>query len=121
MTNAVKHFKFELRGKRRLHKRPNSGEIKACKFWLDRELDAIQPKLVVALGATAAQSLAGKAVSVTKLRGPTEFSGQTAYVTVHPSFLLRIPDAQSKQEEHKKFVADLKRIRKQMQRISEAA
>lgn len=112
VTNAVKHFKFQPRGKRRIHQKPNASEIKACKFWLDRELAAIRPKLVVALGATAAQSLAGKAVAVTKARGAFAFGAQPGFVTVHPSFLLRIPEAARKEEEFRNFVADLKAIRK---------
>lgn len=112
VTNAVKHFKFQPRGKRRIHQKPNASEIRACKFWLDRELATIRPKLVVALGATAAQSLAGKAVAVTKARGAFAFGAQPGFVTVHPSFLLRIPEAARKEEEFRNFVADLKAIRK---------
>ncbi len=91
VTNAVKHFKFEPRGKRRLHKRPNAGEVRACRFWLEGELAAIKPDLVVALGATAAQALAHRAVAVTKVRGRFEFPGHRGFVTVHPSSLLRAP------------------------------
>jgi uracil-DNA glycosylase family protein len=120
VTNAVKHFKFQPRGKRRIHQKPNVSEIKACKWWLDRELAAIRPKLVVALGATAAQSLAGKAVAVTKARGAYNFGEQAGFVTVHPSFLLRIPEAGRKEEEFRRFVADLKAIRRKIER-SEAA
>jgi DNA polymerase len=110
VTNAVKHFKFEPRGKRRLHKRPNAGEVRACRFWLDGELAAIKPDLVVALGATAAQALAQHAVSVTKLRGPIAFPQHKGFITVHPSFLLRVPDAESKEREYRAFLHDLKRI-----------
>jgi uracil-DNA glycosylase family protein len=120
VTNAVKHFKFQPRGKRRIHQKPNVSEIKACKWWLDRELAAIRPKLVVALGATAAQSLAGKAVAVTKARGPYDFGEHAGFVTVHPSFLLRIPEAGRKKQEFRNFVADLKAIRRRIER-SEAA
>jgi DNA polymerase len=120
VTNAVKHFKYEPRGKRRLHKRPNAGEIKACKWWLDRELATIQPDVVVALGATAAQSLSGHSVSVLRARGEMDFDGKPGFVTVHPSFLLRIPGADKKDEEFKNFVADLRQIRKMMQRIEAA-
>ena len=114
VTNAVKHFKYEPRGKRRLHKRPNAGEVRACKWWLDRELATIKPNAVIALGATAAQSLAGRAVSVLRARGPANFQGQAGFITVHPSFLLRIPEAAKRNEEYKKFVADLRQIRKLM-------
>jgi DNA polymerase len=110
VTNAVKHFKHEQRGKRRIHKKPNAGEVRACRWWLEGELAAIGPDLVVALGATAAQALALRAVSVTKVRGPFAFPGHAGFVTVHPSFLLRLPDAQSKAREYRAFVRDLKRI-----------
>ncbi len=110
VTNAVKHFKFEPRGKRRLHKRPNGGEVKACRFWLDGELARIKPDLVVALGATAAQALAHHTVSVTKVRGPFAFAQQKGFITIHPSFLLRVPDAESKEREYRAFLQDLKHI-----------
>jgi DNA polymerase len=108
VTNAVKHFKFEPRGKRRIHSKPNASEIKACKWWLSREFATLEPRIVVALGATAAQALSGHAVSVTRVRGrETELMGRRGLITVHPSYLLRIPDADSKAREYKKFVADL--------------
>ncbi len=110
VTNAVKHFKFELRGKRRIHSKPNAGEIKACKWWLEREFAALSPKIVVALGATAAQALLGRAVSVMRERGrETELMGHPGLITVHPSYLLRIPDEDAKAAEYVKFVADLRR------------
>jgi DNA polymerase len=121
VTNAVKHFKYEPRGRRRIHQKPNAGEVRACKWWLDRELVSIEPDLVVALGATAAQSLAGHAVSVTRLRGPADFQGRAGYITVHPSFLLRIPKAERKAEEYRRFVADLKRVRTLMDKAGKAA
>jgi DNA polymerase len=114
VTNAVKHFKYEPRGKRRIHQRPNAGEVKACKFWLDREIAAIEPNLIVALGATAAQSLAGRSVSVLRERGPADFAGRTGFISVHPSFLLRLPDAAAKKKEYENFVADLRRVRELM-------
>jgi DNA polymerase len=120
VTNAVKHFKFQPRGKRRIHQKPNVSEIKACKWWLDRELATIKPKLVVALGATAAQSLVGKAIAVTKARGAFDFGDQAGFVTVHPSFLLRIPEEDRKRQEYRNFIADLKAIRRRIER-SEAA
>ena len=110
VTNAVKHFKFEQRGKKRIHQKPTMGEVKRYRWWLMKELDFVHPKLVVALGGTAAAALAGKAVSVTKARGRADFEGRPGFITVHPSYLLRIPDADAKQEAYKDFVRDLKRI-----------
>lgn len=110
VTNAVKHFKFEPRGKRRLHKRPNAGEVRACRFWLDGELAAIKPDLVVALGATAAQALAQRAVAVMKMRGPFLFPQHKGFITVHPSSLLRAPDEESRRLAYHAFLKDLKRI-----------
>jgi DNA polymerase len=109
VTNAVKHFKFEPRGKRRLHKKPNAYEIERCKWWLEQERAIVQPQLVVALGATAARSLFGRPVTITKLRGRTLAlpDGAAAFVTIHPSFLLRIQDAADKKREYARFVADL--------------
>ena len=111
LTNAVKRFKFELRGKRRIHQKPTAGEVSYHRWWLDLELDFVAPKLVVALGATAALALAGKAVSVTKTRGPATFGERPfpGFVTVHPSFLLRLPDEASKTREFALFVSDLRR------------
>jgi len=110
VTNAVKHFKFEPRGKRRLHKRPNAYEIERCKWWNDIERKLVKPLLVVALGATAARSLTGKTVTITKLRGqilPFE-NGSKLLVTIHPSSLLRIPDADDRHREYAGFVSDLR-------------
>lgn len=110
ITNAVKHFKFAPRGKRRIHSRPNAAEIKICHQWIARELSAIEPDVVVAMGATAAQSLMGKGVPIGRNRGKelTWADGRRGIITVHPSFLLRIPDAESKAREYKAFVRDLK-------------
>jgi probable DNA metabolism protein len=110
VTNAVKHFKFERRGKRRIHEKPNAGEITACRWWLQQELALIRPPLVVALGATAARSLLGKAVTISSLRGKAQKleDGTEAWVTVHPSFLLRVRD--DREAEYAKFVDDLRRI-----------
>jgi DNA polymerase len=110
VTNAVKHFKHEMRGKRRLHKRPNAYEIDRCKFWLGLERQLVGPTTVVALGATAARSLTGRPVTITKLRGrPLELEdGTRLVVTVHPSSLLRIEDKADKQAAYRRFVADLK-------------
>jgi uracil-DNA glycosylase family protein len=110
VTNAVKHFKHEMRGKRRLHKRPNAYEIERCKVWLALEREMVKPAVIVALGATAARSLFGRPVTVTKLRGRMlELpDGAAALVTIHPSFLLRIRDAADKKREYAHFVADLR-------------
>jgi DNA polymerase len=112
ITNAVKHFKFEPRGKRRIHKTPETPEIQACRFWLDVELVRLRPKLVVAMGGTAARAVLGRAVTITRERGrPIELpDGQAAFVTVHPSFLLRVPDEDAKAREYRAFVADLRKI-----------
>jgi uracil-DNA glycosylase len=112
LTNAVKHFKYEQRGKRRIHQKPTMGEVKHYRWWLQKELEIVRPKLVVALGGTAALALAGKQLSVTKVRGPYEFGEFAGYVTVHPSYLLRIPDATAKKEAYRAFVADLRAARK---------
>ena len=112
VTNAVKHFKFEPRGKRRIHSKPNAGEVQACRWWVDHELALIKPDLVVALGATAAQSLLGKAVPITKMRGQTvtREDGLRVFLTVHPSYLLRIPDEASKAAERERFLADMQAV-----------
>jgi DNA polymerase len=108
VTNAVKHFKFEPRGKRRLHARPNGGEIKACRWWLDQERALVRPVLTIALGATAAQALTGRAASIASVRGIPQVAldGGALGVTVHPSFLLRVQE--DRDEEYARFVQDLK-------------
>lgn len=110
VTNAVKHFKFEERGKRRIHMKPTAGEIKHYRWWLMKELDFVAPKLVVALGATALQALAGKALPLMSSRGVAEFAGRPGFVTMHPSYLLRLPDEAAKWAAYAEFVADLQRI-----------
>ncbi|HWF96924.1 MAG TPA: UdgX family uracil-DNA binding protein [Xanthobacteraceae bacterium] len=114
VTNAVKHFKHEMRGKRRLHKRPNASEIERCRWWLARERAIVAPAAIVALGATAARSVLGKTVGVLKIRGQVQKldDGTAAVVTIHPSFLLRITDAADKQREYRYFVIDLQHARK---------
>lgn len=110
LTNAVKHFKFEPRGKRRIHATPDAGEISACRWWVEQELLIVRPKVVIALGATAARSLLGKAVTIARERGraiPLD-SGAEAWVTVHPSYLLRLPDPEAKAAQHAAFIADLR-------------
>jgi DNA polymerase len=112
VTNAVKHFKFTPRGKRRLHQKPNSGEIEACRFWLSSELEVLRPRLVVTMGATALQSMAGKAMPIGKNRGRMlDLGGYKVLPTVHPSYLLRVPDEESKRREYQHFVSDLKLAR----------
>ena len=110
VTNAVKHFKFVPRGKIRLHQKPATPEIRACRPWYERERTAIKPMLVVAMGATAAQSVFGKIMPINKNRGHLiDLDEKTkALVTVHPSFLLRLPDADAKAREYERFVDDLK-------------
>jgi uracil-DNA glycosylase len=114
VTNAVKHFKHEMRGKRRLHKRPNAYEIERCKIWLDRERAIVKPAAIVALGVTAARSVLGRTVTITKTRGrPLPLgNGAVAFVTIHPSMLLRIEDAEDKKREYDYFVADLRQAAK---------
>jgi uracil-DNA glycosylase family protein len=110
VTNAVKHFKWEPRGKRRIHQKPNSREIAACRPWLEAELRIVKPKLVVAMGATAAQTIFGPSFRVTRERGKLLSSKLAPRVlaTVHPSSLLRQPDEESREREYKRFVADLR-------------
>jgi DNA polymerase len=110
VTNAVKHFKFVARGKIRLHQKPTTPEIRACRQWYERELATIKPTLVVAMGATAAQSVFGKLTPINKNRSHLIDleQGIQALVTVHPSYLLRLPDAQAKAREYERFVSDLK-------------
>lgn len=111
LTNAVKHFKFEQRGKRRLHKRPNAGEIRHCRWWLGQERKLVAPAVILAMGATAVQSLLGRAVSISSLRGRVGKleDGTPMIATVHPSYLLRIRDSADREREHAAFVADLMR------------
>ena len=110
VTNAVKHFKFVPRGKIRLHQKPTTSEIRACRQWYERELKSIKPDLVVAMGATAAQSVFGKITPINKSRGRLIDldDGNKALVTVHPSYLLRLPDADAKAREYHRFVDDLR-------------
>jgi uracil-DNA glycosylase len=111
VTNAVKHFKFEPRGKRRIHKKPDRPEIEACKWWLEREIAVTKPELIVALGGTAGQALFGRAVKVLSERGRVSQDprGFRVLMTIHPSMILRLPDAQSKEREFAAFVADLRK------------
>lgn len=111
MTNAVKQFHFVERGKRRLHAKPGNAEVAAQRHWLWREIDLVRPVVIVALGATAGYALAGRTVSVLRERGPMTFGNRRGYLTVHPSYLLRLPDPEAQRVAFGKFVDDLKRIR----------
>jgi uracil-DNA glycosylase len=112
VTNAVKHFKWEPRGKRRIHKKPNAAEIAACRPWLDAEISVLKPKVVVCLGATAAQALLGRDFRVTQHRGEFVESPLAPFVmaTIHPSSILRAPDDETRHAEMRRFVADLKKL-----------
>jgi DNA polymerase len=114
VTNAVKHFKFEPRGKRRIHSRPNAGEIQRCNWWLDKELSIVAPKLTVALGATAARAVLGRVTTISRVRGDfiglPDREGMEAFVTVHPSSLLRAPDDETRERAYRRFVADMRAI-----------
>ncbi len=109
VTNAVKHFKYEWRGKRRLHKRPDAGEIEACRWWLDIERSLVRPAAILGLGATAARSLLGHPTPIAANRGRllTVIDGAQILVTIHPSLLLRLRDEADKQREYRQFVEDL--------------
>ena len=123
VTNAVKHFKFVPRGKIRLHQKPNTSEIKACRPWYERELASIKPALVVAMGATAAQSVFGKITPINKTRGRLIDleDGRKALVTVHPSYLLRLPDEDAKAREYERFVEDLRIAASLLNKLAHAA
>ena len=112
VTNAVKHFNWEPRGKRRIHKKPNAMHIAACRPWLDAEIEAVKPRVVVCLGATAAQALLGRTFKVTRRRGELISSNIAPYLlaTVHPSSILRAPDEESRHEEMARFIDDLRTV-----------
>lgn len=120
VTNAVKHFKFEQRGKRRLHKKPNAYEIDRCHWWLEQELRVIKPELVVALGATAVRSLTGRPMAIVKLRGRAVplADGTPLVATIHPSYLLRIRDDDDKASEYARFVNDLRLCAKLLEKVA---
>ena len=123
VTNAVKHFKFEPRGKLRLHKKPNAGEINVCKRWLFEEIDILKPRIVAALGVTAAQSLVGRPVAIGANRGRVIVlpDGLRIYVTVHSSSLLRLPDEADRRNAYSLFVADLRRLGELASSVSQAS
>ncbi|MGH9356675.1 MAG: UdgX family uracil-DNA binding protein [Terriglobia bacterium] len=114
VTNVVKHFKFEPRGKRRIHKKPDALEITACRFWLDAEIVTVKPKVIICLGATAAQALLGRDFRVTQHRGEVVPSPLAPLVsaTLHPSAILRSPDDAARERETRLFIGDLKKIRR---------
>jgi len=120
VTNAVKHFKYEQRGKRRIHSKPNAGEIKACRWWYEQERELIRPAVTVALGATAARQVLGKVVTIGGARGEAHrlADGSEGWVTIHPSFLLRIQDKADAEAEFKRFVEDLKRVKKRAEALA---
>ncbi len=111
LTNAVKHFKFEQRGKRRIHQKPTAGEVKHYRWWLMKELEFVRPRLIVALGGTAVLALAGKAVPITKARGETRFGDWDGYITVHPAYMLRLPSETDRAAAYAAFVDDLRKSR----------
>jgi DNA polymerase len=112
LTNVVKHFKWEPRGKRRIHKKPDAAEIRACRPWIDAEIAALKPKIIVCLGATASQALLGRTFRVTQHRGELLESSLAPFVmaTVHPSSILRAPDEDSRHQQEREFLADLKKL-----------
>jgi len=116
VTNAVKHFKFEQRGKRRIHQKPDAGEISACRWWIEQERLLVKPDVTLALGATAARSLFGKVMTISRERGRPHIlpDGSEAWITVHPSYLLRLPDRAAADEEFERFVEDLKKVRERL-------
>ena len=120
VTNAVKHFKFVLRGKQRIHSKPGAGEIEACRWWIGQERELLRPPVTVALGATAAHSLFGKVMAIGKNRGAALLlpDGSECWITVHPSFLLRIPGEDRKREERALFVRDLKHIKARAEELA---
>jgi DNA polymerase len=120
VTNAVKHFKFVAKGKRRIHNKPDAGEISACRWWIEHERELVRPPVTVALGATAARSLIGKTVTISKVRGePLALEdGSECWVTVHPSSLLRMPDPEKRREGRALFLRDLKLIKARAAELS---
>ncbi len=122
VTNAVKHFKYSMRGKRRLHQRPNSGEVSACRWWLDAERALVKPRLIVALGATAAESLTGSGKGILSRRGQLEETtdGAPVFLTIHPSYLLRLQDAAQKASETARFQDELRAAAGHLERLRAA-
>lgn len=125
VTNAVKHFKWTAgRGKRRIHSKPNAREIRACRPWLDAELEDVEPRVIVVLGATAAQALLGASFRVTQQRGkPLADTGLAPYVlaTVHPASILRAPDPETRELEGRAFIEDLRTVKQLLEQMTESA
>ena len=119
VTNAVKHFKFVQRGKRRLHQSPTTKEIDICRWWLEGEIEIVRPTVVLALGASAARSLLGKTVSITKARGQPHSleDGSELWITAHPSYLLRL-DGEAREEQERLFQADLAAVRERLEELA---
>ncbi|WP_432254642.1 UdgX family uracil-DNA binding protein [Limimaricola sp. AA108-03] len=122
VTNAVKHFKFAPKGKRRIHQNPNTGEIKACRFWLQSEIELVRPKLILSMGGTAAESLTGSRKGILSRRGTVEETaeGVPVFLTVHPSYLLRLPDPALRDDETEKFRADLKSAQAHLEELRQS-
>jgi DNA polymerase len=120
VTNAVKHFKFVQRGKRRIHNKPDTGEISACRWWIEHERELIRPPVTVALGATAARSLVGRVVTISKVRGEplTLADGTECWVTAHPSSILRAPDEAGRREGKRLFLRDLKLVKARVEELA---
>jgi uracil-DNA glycosylase family protein len=120
VTNAVKHFKFMQRGKRRLHQKPAIRQVTACKPWLEAEFEALRPKIVVCMGATAAQSVLGKTVPITKERG--KFidleSGLVTFITIHPSAIYRHQEREEQDKEYRRFASEIKQLQRKLQSMS---
>ena len=122
VTNAVKHFKWIWRGKRRLHQKPSVRQVVACRPWLEVEIEVVQPEILVCLGATAAQSVTGKSVAIMKERGKfiDAVLGKLTFVTIHPSAILRQRDNDEREQEYRRFVSELKLIKRKLQSLSAA-
>jgi uracil-DNA glycosylase len=110
VTNAVKHFKFVARGTRRIHEKPTAGDVTHYRWWLEQEIDFVSPRVVVAMGATALLALSSKALPLLRSRGPMRFANRQGYVTVHPSYLLRLPPGEDQKAAYAAFVGDLGQI-----------
>ena len=119
VTNAVKHFKYTVRGKRRIHQRPTAGEVTACRWWLTQERALIRPRLILALGATAVASLTGTGANLLTRRGTVETlpDGTPLFVTVHPAWILRLPDPAAQQVERARFERDLRQVQSMVQQM----
>ena len=122
VTNAVKHFKWIWRGKRRLHQKPSVRQVVACRPWLEVEIEVVQPEILVCMGATAAQSVTGKSIAIMKERGKFIDSvlGKLTFVTIHPSAILRQRDNDEREQEYRRFASELKLVKRKLQSLSAA-